>query len=196
MGQCCSSSLQKFSDQDYSSIRNSLLSDGSLWCDPTFPASNHLLPASCQDCVWLRPKDICEKLRGREREEFGVPEMGCRSRQNVNQGEIGNCWFLSVLAGLAENKHLFDAVVPPGQGFENDYCGLFRFRFFRLGVWYEVVIDDRLPTRNGHLVFLRGGQPNQFWPALFEKAYAKFYGGYHNIEGGNSVEAGVDFSGG
>jgi len=78
----------------------------------------------------------------------------------------------------------------------NNYCGLFRFRFYRLGEWYEVVIDDRLPTRSDHLIFLRGNHPNEFWPALFEKAYAKFNGGYSEIEGGNSMEAGVDFTGG
>ena len=58
----------------------------------------------------------------------------------------------------------------------------------------QVVIDDRLPTRNGRLIYLHG-QENEFWPSLFEKAYAKFYGGYKNIEGGNSMEAGVDFTG-
>ena len=96
---------------------------------------------------------------------------------------------------MVENKHLFDKVFPPGQNFKNNYCGLFRFRFYRLGEWYEVVIDDKLPTRAGQLIFLRGNHPNEFWPALFEKAYAKFNGGYSKIEGGNSIDAGVDFTG-
>ena len=99
------------------------------------------------------------------------------------------------VSGLVENKHLFDKVFPPGQNFTNNYCGLFRFRFYRLGKWYEVVIDDTLPTRSGHFIFLRGNHPNEFWPALFEKAYAKFNGGYSKIEGGNSIDAGVDFTG-
>ena len=90
---------------------------------------------------------------------------------------------------------MLNKVFPPGQNFMNKYCGLFRFRFYRLGQWCEVVIDDRLPTRSNHLIFLRGNYPNQFWPALFEKAYAKLNGGYSNIEGGNSLEAGVDFTG-
>ena len=91
---------------------------------------------------------------------------------------------------------MFDKVFPRGQTFERNYCGIFRFRFYRLGEWYEVIIDDQLPTRNGNLLFLRGNHKNQFWPALFEKAYAKFNGGYLNMDGGNSIEAGVDFTGG
>ena len=76
------------------------------------------------------------------------------------------------------------------------------------------MIDDLLPTRNGKLMYLRSGEimyliyalyytisicpecPNEFWPALVEKAFAKFYGSYANIESGNSIDAGVDFTGG
>ena len=83
------------------------------------------------------------------------------------------------------------------QGFGRGYCGLFRFRFYRLGEWWEVVVDDLLPTRHGHLIFVHSQQEAEFWPALLEKAYAKFRGGsYAALEGGRGVEAAVEFTGG
>ena len=46
-------------------------------------------------------------------------------------------------------------MVPSGQDFDQDYSGIFRFRFWRFGEWVEIVIDDRLPTRRGQLIYLR-----------------------------------------
>ena len=34
---------------------------------------------------------------------------------NVNQGELGNCWFLATLANLAENADRFNREEPNGQ---------------------------------------------------------------------------------
>ena len=46
------------------------------------------------------------------------------------------------------------------------------------------------------MIYLRSNTPNEFWAALLEKAYAKFYGSYAAIEGGASTDAAVDFTGG
>ena len=85
-----------------------------------------------------------------------------------------NCWFVAAVASLTDAEELFYAVCPPDQGFEpGTYCGMFRFNFWRFGEWVEVIIDDFLPTHNNKLYYSRSSDPDEFWSALLEKAYAK-----------------------
>ena len=54
--------------------------------------------------------------------------VGERDRFDINQGEIGDCWFLAALANLAEDDDAFRRVVPDRQSFSpGSYCGMFRF---------------------------------------------------------------------
>lgn len=170
--------------QDYNTIKQQCLSSGQLFEDPIFSPR----ASKRSDCVWLRPFEIAS------RPEFVTAGI---SRFDVVQGELGDCWLVAAVANLTLNNNLFSLVVPPDQNFERgSYCGLFKFRFWQFGKWVEVVVDDKLPTRDGKLLFMHSSDPNEFWSPLFEKAYAKLHGSYDALRGGTTCEAMVDLTGG
>lgn len=102
---------------------------------------------------------------------------------------------MAAVTSVPEYSHL---VIPPDQSFETNYAGIFRFRFWRFGEWVEVVVDDRLPVdENNSLWFCHNKKDsNEMFGPLFEKAYAKLNMCYEFLDGGDTVDALIDMTGG
>ncbi|XP_065356886.1 calpain-A-like [Calliphora vicina] len=175
---------------DFETIRQQCLENGSLFEDPHFTASNESLMFSKHPnryIEWLRPHEIADDP------QFFVEGY---SRFDVKQGELGDCWLLAAAANLTQDSNLFFRIVPQDQNFEKSYAGVFHFRFWQYGKWIDVVVDDRLPTNNGRLIYMHSAKKNEFWSALLEKAYAKLHGSYEALNSGFIREAMEDFTGG
>ncbi|XP_060570764.1 calpain-5-like [Ruditapes philippinarum] len=188
---------KNFNNQKYSLIKSDCLKKNELFEDHEFPAKSKSLFFSRveNDIVWKRPGELCM-----------APKLvvDCANTDYLHQGELGNPWFVTACASLTKERTLFNTVVPDLKNQEwkyeekskPTYAGIFKFHLWRYGEWKKVVVDDRLPTKNGRLVFCHSNSGNEFWGALLEKAYAKLYGDYETMGYGRASDSLVDFTGG
>ncbi|KAM4699406.1 calpain-5 [Discoglossus pictus] len=190
------SSVSTFGNQQYYALKRECQKKKELFEDPSFPPNNDSLfykTQRVQGVQWKRPKEI-----------VADPHLFVDgiSSHDLHQGQVGNCWFIAACSSLASREALWQKVIPNWKEQEwtaekpENYAGIFHFHFWRFGEWVDVVIDDRLPTINNQLIYCHSNEKNEMWCALVEKAYAKLKGCYEALDGGNTADALVDFTGG
>jgi hypothetical protein len=129
---------------------------------------------------WMRPTEITSSpsLWG---------SKGVRPAA-VNQGYLGDCWFLASMSAIGEWPDRIKAV------FKNkDYSdahskkGIFQLNMYMYGEPLKVVIDDKLTmsgTSTSSTILTRKSPNGAYWGPLMEKAGGKYYGVYENMNGG------------
>uniref|UniRef100_A0A182Q5Q5 Calpain catalytic domain-containing protein n=1 Tax=Anopheles farauti TaxID=69004 RepID=A0A182Q5Q5_9DIPT len=177
--------------QSFYALKQQCLAGRQLFEDPDFPATDASIAMPKLSGVrWRRATEISNAAR------FFVDGA---SRLDICQGALNDCWLLTAATNLTNHPWLFRRVLPVDNSFApGQYAGIFHFHFWEFGQWVEVVIDDRLPTdaTGRNLLFGRSANGDEFWSALLEKAYAKFYGTYGALDGGTAREAMQDLTGG
>ena len=106
--------------------------------------------------------------------------------ENIVQGEIGDCYFLSAIGTLGQYQKLLENLFLFKEKAKKSIYGIY---FYINGLKKLVLIDDYLPcvTAGGYKRFIMGqSKGNEIWVSLIEKAFAKLNGGYIRIGTGGT----------
>jgi len=149
------------------------------------------------------------------------PEKGAAASTGVRQGMLGDCYFLSALATASSVPGLVEKICVA----RDEQVGVYGFIFHQDGGWVSVIVDDLLMTNipkwesldanqkllyhedkdhynetartSGNILYYaRGGEEDETWVPLIEKAYAKLYTNYSHLEGGVTHHSVEDLTGG
>ncbi|EKX41715.1 hypothetical protein GUITHDRAFT_141718 [Guillardia theta CCMP2712] len=166
----------KFVDPDFPAAASS------LFMDPRKPSRHHIP----HDAVkWIRPHQIVSS--------GGAVVFG--EAAPLVEGSLGNGWFVGALGCLVGRRDLLEVLIPSTEN--GRAYGIYTVRYYKYGQWHNVVIDDRIPCDQVNVpLYTRSSDPQQIWPMLLEKAYAKMHGCYEALVTGSVTYALRDLTGG
>ena len=168
----------------------------------------------CNFFQWIHSKDIlydnASIVWRRFRAKDGWKLLSSSSppqAEAVQQGKVGDCWFLSALSVLATRQDLILNILLNQK--DIPLIGKLTFKLFIDGIWKYVTVDNFLPCSkasssssssssssfdSSQLLFSNHSH-SQLWVPYLEKAYAKAHGSYGSISGGEISEAFHDLTG-
>lgn len=136
--------------------------------------------------VWRRPGEF---FNG----DFAIFSDGIEA-SDIKQGALGDCWFLSALAALAEYPQLIQTVF--GRNRAVSKYGVYELKCYKNGLPITIIVDDYFPCdpSSGNPCYSHA-VGNELWVLLLEKAWAKLHGSYQQIEAGRPYRAMMDLCG-
>jgi hypothetical protein len=178
------------------------LAENVPFVDLSFPPQQESLSRAKIDArqvaptAWRRPQDF---LPSEQRSQIAI-FVGGVSPNDIDQGQLGDCWLLCAIAAVAEfPSKIKDMFVHPQSrnvSEKEQKIGAYRVIINKHGWWHNVIVDDFFPTVGPRQCFAHTVEtPGELWASLIEKAYAKLHGSYSSITGGDALQALQDLTG-
>ena len=125
-----------------------------------------------KELIWCRPKKIFQTENYRLFDDI--------SPNDIIQGQLGNCYFLSSVAAIAEYQHRIKRLFLKDT---KSSIGCYSVALNICGEWREILVDDQFPCLdwNPPQNAFNCTSDKELWASLLEKAYAKVFKGYGNI---------------
>lgn len=160
----------------------------------TFRKDQDQFLAGVRGIEWKRPAEIFDP------DEPAVVWSQDIHSDDIQQGRLGNCYYLAALASCAVGEQdvlIRDLIVEEGMP-----VGVFGVKFFIHGRWVTIPVDDYFPCTRDYPggqwkpIFAtpstgeqQAGGEKEIWPLIFEKAWAKLHGSYEATAGGQTCDA-------
>ena len=155
-----------------------VIDSGSVYTDPVYTRTVAMESIDNTQWSWARAQDKLTTSAG-----YSLWGAGGFQYNSLNQGYLGDCWFLSTMENLGNRDPNLVKNLFLGQDLNNSR--IYGIQFYDLGAPTTVVIDDYLPFYSwGDVVLGKPSDNKGLWPMLLEKAFGKFHGNYHAVEGG------------
>ncbi|CAF1596676.1 unnamed protein product [Rotaria sp. Silwood1] len=180
----------KFKDKNFPASSQSLYINGNSFSKftlsilPNQQRMNLNASSSNSHIQWLRPDQIIsEECSDNLRTQWTI--FRDPKPNDVLQGGLGDCWFITALSVLAEEpEYLMRVLITKQYNNEGIYC----VRLCKDGEWTQVLVDDRLPCTSNKKLAYSQAHRKQLWVPLIEKALAKLNGSYEAIIAGRCCE--------
>ena len=152
-----------------------IIDKGMPWTDPDFPPNqNSLSPNGTFKFEWKRVGDIMKNPVVFDKDI---------NADDINQGALGDCYFLCALSALAEFPDRVRAIFKTQS---TNVAGIYEVEFCIGGRQTSVIIDDWIPiNKQGKPAFCQTFE-NELWAIFLEKAFAKLHANYDVMQGGKS----------
>ena len=191
--------LESFLKERTQPIRRTLTRD-LVWADARVKVPEILIPS-----VSVQSTNIPWNPSGTSWTDKGDFFKEVAELDDPIQGGLGDCYFIAALSSVALSKpySIINAAMPSAYG--NKTSPIHQIKFYKNKVAKNIEVSEAVPVRSSDKgwIYARSFDNGEIWPAVMEKAYAKWrtdnttdFPNYLPIAGGWPDDASAELIGG